>query len=538
LRGVYIGMAPTGACKFDRGYNFLASDKHGDAIVTISGTLPGDRVVRRHRKRTIHLKRVLGVSGLFSMVYANVGSSIYYALGVTAIFALGATPLVFLVAGVLFVFTALSYVEGTSMLPEAGGASSFARHGLNEFWSFFAGWAQMLAYIATVSISAYTAIGYLSYFYPVLDLRQNHVGATVILLVLLALLNVRGAKESSQFNVIITIFDLLTQVILVVMGLIFLFNLPLLIKQIHWGIAPTWPNLFFSISIVMVAFTGIETVSNLAEEARDPVRTVPQSIFLTIPVVLLMYIGISSVALCAMPVHQVNGLWTTDLATRWLDDPVAGIAHHLPVGSKLMTAWVAFLATTILVIGTNAGLMGISRLSYAMGSYRQLPAGLSRIHRRFRTPYMAILVFTLVAIILVLPADITKLADAYNFGAMMSYCLASISIIAMRWRKPDLERPYRLKPNITIKGREIPVTAILGALSTFVVWLMVAATHYYGRLIGVPFLLIGILLYIGYRKTNHYPIFKTVGGPSHGKSGAANKPVRPAKPAAPRPDGV
>ena len=118
------------------------------------------------------LRRAVGVSGLFSMVYGNVGSSIYYALGVTAIYALGATPLVFMLAGLFFICTALSYAEGTAAIPEAGGSSSFARRGLNEFWSFFAGWALMLDYIVTIAISAYTAVAYLGHFWPALKEPQ------------------------------------------------------------------------------------------------------------------------------------------------------------------------------------------------------------------------------------------------------------------------------------------------------------------------------------------------------------------------------
>src|SRR5512136_2949702 len=133
---------------------------------------PGDRIIHPHRLRLHRLKRVLGVAAVFSAGYGNVGSSIYYALGIVALAAVGATPVALGIAGVLFIFTALTYAEGTSMLPEAGGSSSFARHGFNDLVAFVAGWSLMFGYIITIAISIYTVPHYLAYFFPVL--RDPH----------------------------------------------------------------------------------------------------------------------------------------------------------------------------------------------------------------------------------------------------------------------------------------------------------------------------------------------------------------------------
>ncbi|MCD6309589.1 MAG: APC family permease [Candidatus Eremiobacteraeota bacterium] len=474
------------------------------------GRLPGDLRVRRIGRHARTLRRALGVPGLFSMIYANVGSSIYYALGVTALYALGATPIVFFLAGIFFIFTALSYVEGTAAIPEAGGASSFARHGFNEFWSFFAGWAQILGYIVTISISAYTAVGYVGFFFPALENRFYHVALTAFIILALMVLNVRGVRESSNFNVGITMFDLGTQIVLVILGIFFLLNIKTLVSQVQWGVAPTWNQFIFSISIVMIAFTGIETTSNMAEEARDATRSIPRAIFWCVAFVLILFVGISSISLSAMPVKFVDGHWTTDLATKWINDPVAGIAASLPIASKFVSFWVALLATTILIIATNAAIMGISRLTYSMGHYQQLPPILSRVHKKFRTPHVAIIVFCILGILLIIPADIPKLADAYSFGAMLSYTIANLSILALRIRDPKMKRPYKISLNIKIKGRELPITSILGVITTFTVWIIVAVTHYYGRLIGIPFMIFGILLYLWYRKSRGLPIFETV----------------------------
>src|ERR1700716_4451014 len=166
------------------------------------GRRPGDVRVRLSGRRA-KLPRTLGASALFSACYGNVGSSIYYALGVTAGFALGLTPLAMILAGAIFVTTALNYAEGTAATPVAGGSSSFARRAFNETSGFLVGWIQLLNYTATVSISAYFAIGYLgifgSYvpFLKVLTQPEWHAGAAVALTGVLIVVNVVGIQESS-----------------------------------------------------------------------------------------------------------------------------------------------------------------------------------------------------------------------------------------------------------------------------------------------------------------------------------------------------
>ena len=175
-------------------------------------------MAERH-PREAALRRVHGTSALFSAAYGNVGSSIYYALGVVALFALGLTPVTFLIAGVIFAFTAATYVEGTVMYPEAGGSSSFARHAFNEGVSFVAGWGQMLNYIITVAISAFFVPHYLAVFWKPLGEGPADVIFAIGLVALLAALNVKGTEESAKLNLVLATADLLTQIVLVGIGL-------------------------------------------------------------------------------------------------------------------------------------------------------------------------------------------------------------------------------------------------------------------------------------------------------------------------------
>ena len=259
------------------------------------------------RRRQQRLERVLGTPALFSTAYGNVGSSIYYALGVVAVYALGLTPIVFIIAGLIFACTAATYVEGTVHYPEAGGSSSFARHAFNELVSFEAAWAQMLNYVATIAVSAFFVPHYLSVFWA--PLRQNpwDIVFGIVVIVVLVILNIVGIQESARINIFLAATDFATQLLLVLLGFVLVFSPEILKSNVHLGVAPTWSSFFLSIPVAMLAYTGIETVSNMSEEARDPVRTIPRSVLFVAVAVFAIYFTLPFVALSAMPVEHVAG---------------------------------------------------------------------------------------------------------------------------------------------------------------------------------------------------------------------------------------
>src|SRR6266496_4062232 len=349
------------------------------------------RVVERGLRRTV------GVPGLFATAYGNVGSSIYYALGLVAAHALGLTPLVFIFAGGLFALTAKTYAEGASMFPEAGGSSSFARHAFNEVASFFAGWALTLDYIITIAISAFFVPHYLAAFFPALHHSPGDIFGGIAVIVALAALNIRGLGESAKLNLVLAVMDLGTQLLRVLVGFVVILDPHLLISQVHLGTSPTYTELIFALSLAMVAYTGIETVSNMAEEAHDPGRDVPKAVNMVLIAVLAVYAGISVVALSALPVHHGPHGYSTLLGTQYEADPVLGIVNNLGLGGLLTTIlryYVGVLAATILFIATNAGLIGISRLSWSLAEHRQLPSAFSTLHRRFQTPGFTIIFYS------------------------------------------------------------------------------------------------------------------------------------------------
>jgi APA family basic amino acid/polyamine antiporter len=468
----------------------------------------GDVFIRRPLKLPIRLRRTLGVPGLFSAAYGDVGSSIYYALGVVAMSALGLTPAVLMVSGVIFLFTALTYAEGATALPEAGGSGAFARRAFNDLVSFVASWVLMMDYIVTISISAFSAANYLRYFFPLLGSWPENSIVGVGVVGGLVFINILGIRQSSRLNMTLVLIDILTQVSIAVVGVLFIISLPQLIHNIHWGVAPTSSQLMFGISISMVAYTGIETVANLGSETREPSKSIPRAVILVFFTVIALYAFLSMTALSAYPVYQdANGQWITDLTQKHLEDPIMGITYAMPATIQpILSFWVAILAVTILIIATNAGLLGASRLAYYMGQRQQLPSVISHVSSRSRVPTNAIMIFGVIACLLILPGKVTLLADLYAFGAMLAYTAAHVSIIALRVKEPNLPRPFKIPLSIRIRQKDIPITAIIGGLATSITWFIVVYTHDVGRIVGFAWIVVGLVIYILYRRSTHQPI--------------------------------
>lgn len=480
---------------------------------------PGDKFGRPKRIKIRPLRRVLRTPHLFSIAYGNVGSSIYYALGLVALAAAGATPVALGLAGIIFVFTALSYAEGTAMFPESGGSASFARHGFNNFVGFMAGWSLMFGYIVTIAISSFAIPSYLGLFWPPLKLSPFIMTACAMAIVIfLAIINVVGVKESSVLNISLTVLDLATQLVLIIAAMVFFLNPQLIIERIttYW---PQPQDFFYGIAIAAIAFTGIETISQMAEETKKPEVRAPKALIWIIVVVLVMFAGISFSAFTTMS--------PVELAHEWATDPIAGIAHKISSGivpaemasrmfqsqvHQIVFAWfissfqaflpvlVAILAATILLVATNAGLLGISRLAFSLSRFNLIPSFIGKVHPRLKTPYIAIIAFSALALLLQFPGFLvpdmySNLGGLYAFGSMLSFAIAHASIIALRIRMPAAERPFKLGLNLKIKGYELPWTALLGLVGTVIIWLIVIIMQPYSRWVGFAWVAIGIVLY-------------------------------------------
>jgi len=481
--------------------------------------------VPSRRRRQVELERVLGTPALFATAYGNVGSSIYYALGLTAVYALGLTPLVFVIAGVIFAATAATYAEGTVRYPEAGGSSSFARHGFNELVSFGAAWAQMLVYIVTVSTSAFFVPHYLSIFWEPLKQNPWDIVGGAIVIVILVVLNTVGVQEAAKLSITLAVIDFATQILLVGLGFALVFSPHILTSNIHWGTAPTWGHLAISIPIAMLAYTGVETVSNLAEEAREPSRSVPNAYKLVAGAVFAIYFTLPLIALSALPVKQIDGQTTTLLALPpekggFANDPVLGIVDNLGISGgfhRALQIYVGILAATILFIATNAGVIGASRITYSMASHRQLPEIFRRLHPKFKTPWLSLLIFAGIApIIVILPGNVNFVGTLYSFGATLSFTVAHASIVRLRMKAvAGEEQLFRARPNLRYRGVDWPLFAIFGGLATGISFLVILEQNPTTRWVGLGWLAVGLVFYVVYRRRYvGEPLTKTVRAPA------------------------
>src|SRR5436190_14556937 len=211
----------------------------------------------------------------------------------------------------------------------------------------------------------------------------------------------------------------------------------------------------------MIAYTGIETVSNLAEEARDPPRDIPRSISWVAAAVFAIYFTLPLIALSALPVEKAGHGYRTLLGLPpgqggFENDPVLGLVEHLGLHGHVLSAakvYVGILAATILFIATNAGVIGASRITYAMASYRQLPEVFRRLHPKFKTPWLSLVVFAgIIAIAVLLPGKTSFLGDMYAFGAMLSFTIAHASVITLRYVRERGEITFKARPNLRIGG--------------------------------------------------------------------------------------
>jgi APA family basic amino acid/polyamine antiporter len=220
--------------------------------------------------------------------------------------------------------------------------------------------------------------------------------------------------------------------------------------------------------------------------------------------VIFVSFFLPTVGMSVFPVHlDAHGQYVTELATTWKEDPVAGIVTKFPVAWLAFWAgvWVAILAFTILVIATNAGLIGISRLSYSLAQNDLFPKAFGRLHPKFKTPYISIIVFGIVAAVLILPAKIDLMGAVYSLAATFAFAIAHLAVMRLRFVEPELYRPYRMPINIPFGRASIPVLSVIGALAIGSVFTQLLFQNIaQSTWIYVGWLFFGVLAFVGYRK--------------------------------------
>src|SRR5438067_7456190 len=467
------------------------------------------------------LQRVLDAPALFSVAYGEVASSIYFALGIIALHALGFTPVVLLLVGALFLLVSLSYAEGTAAIPETGGAATFVRKAFNDFLGFLTGWALFLDYLIVIALSALFLPHYVAVAVKVESLDRKPYDVIAGVCVIVGIGAVRLARRSRLYRLAfgVAFVDLGTQLLLVVLGFALLFNADALTRGTNLGTTPSWHAIAFALPLAMLAYTGLESVANLAEETRKPGVDLPRSLFSAIGLVVAIYVAIAVVGLSAFPAHA----GTTELGTKWLRSPLMGIVAalqpHLPDwAGGMLRVYVGLSGAFILLIAATTSMGGFGRLAYSLGEHGQLPREFGRLNRRTLLSPRAIASAASISIALLvgtsfLPDNVAFLASLFSFGVLLAFTAAQLAVVALRVKMPDLRRPYRVPFPVTIRGAAVPLPSLVGAVLTFAIWIVAMATHPGARYAGPAWLAAGVAVYLLVRRREGAGLLEHVEAP-------------------------
>jgi basic amino acid/polyamine antiporter, APA family len=470
------------------------------------------------------LRRAVGVWGSYTWGYADVGADVYVALGIVMAAAQGATNVAFLFAGLVYVMVGLAYTELAAAYPMAGGGQFYVLRGLGDFWGFVAGWAVLLDFTIDISLFALASAGYINFFFPSLNAHVDIsllglslpgvqpvlILEATILVVFLTVLNILGVRESTRFNEILGALDVTSESAILFFGFLFAFNPTLLIHQM----TTAWPDPFhlaYGASLAIISFVGLESISQASQETLRPAKVVPRTSIALILTVLIYALAFSNLSLAMLP-------WPTVVAHN--GDPVAWLASHIPILGLFIGPYVALLGGTLLLISSNSGVFGASRITYSMARFNLLPRWFSKVHSRFRTPVRTLVVFSGIALAELFLAGLSPnaydvLANMYAFGAATAYMLVFVSLLVLRFKDPWTPRPFKVPLNIKIRGKDgeirlLPIVGILGFLGISSILVLVVLTHAIGRIAGPAWIVVGLLIYFWHRRRSKLPLRKTL----------------------------
>ncbi len=455
------------------------------------------------------LARVLGTTPIASVAYSEIGSSIYFALGIVALYAAGLTPWVLLGVGLVVLLVTFSYAEASSALPETGGAALFVARAFNDPIGFLTGWVLFLDYLIVIAIAGLFVPHYVGAAVGWEAMTEKPWDGVIGVCVILGVALFRLVRRAELYRIAIAVaaLALVTHVLLVVLGLAFVFS-PSDLGDVQLGESPPWGDLAFALALATLAYTGLETVANLAAEAREPGKTLPRSLFAGIGLVVLVTtaIGLVSVSVADVPVELQAPLIA-------IVDALEGALPAWAVDA--LRVFVGLGAAVVLVAAITTSISGSSRLAYALGRHDMLPHAFARLNRRTLLAPTAILSTAgLAAALLVFvdasDRDVRFLGSLYSFGILLALTAAQVAVIRLRFSEPGLKRPYRAPWNVTVRGVQVPLPALVGAPLTLTLWILSLATHDAARDVGPLWVVLGVVVFVAVRLAGREPVLGQV----------------------------
>jgi len=455
-------------------------------------------------------RRSLGSPAIFAIVWTSLASGIYFSLGVVSENAAGLTPVVLLGAGIFFALGAMTYVEGAALHPERAGSTVFARYAFNELWSFIAGWAVLLDFLILIAITAFVAANYVAAFWSPLADPGPELAIAIGIVAYVAFRNIVGARTAAlrEHVAALVLVDLALQLAIIVFGVFIVVDIPALTSSIDLGTSPNWTDLIFAITVSTVAFTCLEAAAGLSAEIQPGTRSLKRLVASATASVLIIYVGISLVAVAALPVTP----GASPLKGEALDAPVLAIVDTFEPRwlADIFVYITAGLATVTLIVAAHAAMLGLSRLAYSLATNSQIPGAIGRLHPKYATPHVVILVAAALAAALIVPRDLEFLMGICAFGALVAFTIAHVAICVLRYREPDRPRAYSVPLSIRIGGGDLPLPSVLGAVMSALGFVSLLVSHTGARYIGIVWMALGVALYITYRRRNGLSIRRRV----------------------------
>lgn len=476
------------------------------------------------------LRRAVGPWGSYTWGYADVGADIYVALGLVIATAGGSSNVAFLFAGLIYASIGLAYTELAAMYPLSGGGQLWVMRGLGDIFGFTAGWSVLLAFTVDIALFAYISISYLDRFFPSLNHPPFNIMESIVMVGLLLTLNTVGVRESSKLNEMAGALDILAESTIICIGFAFAFD-----PHLYWSqISHFWGNfqgsrLMFGTSLAIISFVGLESISQAAQETERPTTIIPRTSLALILTILAYAIGLSNLALGVVPwqtydptalsfCHGASHAACSAAHLAHENAPMIWLAEQLPRIGPLLAPVVAVLGTTLLMISSNSGVYGSSRIVYSMAHNDLMPKFFTYVQPKFRTPLVALIVFCAIAVGELIAAGLTanaleSLAQMYAFSAAVNYLLVFVSLLVLRFTDTATPRTFRMPWNVTVRrpdrSYEVPISGVIGLLFLLAVLVMVVITNAIGRVAGPLWVVAGLGFYALYRTHRGLPIFRS-----------------------------
>ncbi|MFH1311482.1 MAG: amino acid permease [Nanoarchaeota archaeon] len=415
--------------------------------------------------------------GLFEMTMYGVGiilgAGIYALLGEGAGIAGNAVWISFIIAAIVSAFTGLSYCELNSMMPKDAAEYTYTKRAFNKKVAFIVGWVLVLALV--VSASA-VSLGFAGYFQKVLTIAPI-IPVAIAIIALFSILNFWGIEESSNFNIIATLIEAGGLIFIIALGFMFMDT------TIDFAFSPAgFTGIMSGAALMFFAFIGFQDIANMSEETKDPRNVVPKAMLLSLGISTILYI---LVAIAAIGIVGWEALSQSNAPLSLIVD------HTLGSGAAFWMSIVALFATgnTILIC-----LIVASRMMYGISRDGSMPEFLSKVHKRTRTPYIAILVTMFASIAFLFAGDLAFIANVTTTSIFVAFVFVNLSVIVLRYREPREKRPFRIPLSIG----KVPLTAMLGLIVSL---LMLFFVDVYILIFETLLIFAGVIVYNVFKRT-------------------------------------